>query len=323
MIRNLILLFFFLNSTVCLSQVDLNLILNHKFNGDPFLYSQNYQDENGNAINISRLQYYISSIEITHDSGINTPLSSVYVLANGNVTNYFLGQYSIYNIEKLEFDLGVDYDANHGNSSNYSSQHPLGPQSPLMDWGWPAGYFFLVIDGTIDDNGDGVPNKAFQLRSLGDIMLQDVNYLTNSYESINNIINLSLDVNIDRWLNGIDLINAGIDHSSSTTNLNMCNNTVTNQVFEGNDLSSLDSQQNLIDITTDYNVSYSPTINYKLNNNIDFTLSIYNSSGQIVLQSQNIGFEGNYFIRKELKSGVYFAFFNGGKYTYKHKFIIN
>ena len=52
MIRNLILLFFFLNSTVCLSQVDLNLILNHKFNGDPFLYSQNYQDENGNAINI-------------------------------------------------------------------------------------------------------------------------------------------------------------------------------------------------------------------------------------------------------------------------------
>ena len=33
------------------------------------MYSQNYQDENGNIININRLQYYISSIDLTNNTG--------------------------------------------------------------------------------------------------------------------------------------------------------------------------------------------------------------------------------------------------------------
>jgi len=70
MIRVTLLFFTLLSTTFCYSQVDINLILNHQFNGQPFLYSQDYQDENGNTINISRLQYYVSSIEITHNSGV-------------------------------------------------------------------------------------------------------------------------------------------------------------------------------------------------------------------------------------------------------------
>ena len=322
MIRVTLLFFTLLSSTFCYSQVDINLILNHQFNGQPFLYSQDYQDENGNTINISRLQYYVSSIEIIHNSGVNSPLSDVYVLANGNVSNYYLGNFNINNVEKLEFDLGVDYDANHGNSSNYSSQHPLGPQSPLMAWGWPAGYFFLVIDGTIDDNNDGIPNKSFQLRALGDNMLQDVGYLTNTYNQNNNTINLILDVNINSWLSGIDLINAGIDHSGSANNLLMCNNTTTNQVFQPSNLTSLSDKIEIIDITTDYNFKYAPTINYSLNKNSEFNLKIINSNGLLVLESDNVGFEGNYFVRKELQSGFYFAIFYNQTHSYKHKFIV-
>ncbi len=309
-------------SNFCYSQVDVNLILNHQYNGEQFMYSQNYQDENGNVINISRLQYYISSIELTNNSGLIIPLSDTYVLANGNVSNYFLGSHDISSNSKLDFDLGVNYAANHGNSNNYTPDHPLGPQSPLMDWGWPAGYFFLVIDGTIDDNGDGVPNKQFQLRSLGDIMLQNVNYLDGTYEISNNSINLALNVNIEKWLSGIDLINVGIDHSSSSNNLNMCNNTVDNQVFQTTSPASIDHVNNVIDITTDYNISYAPTINYKLNNNFDFNLKILNSNGQLVLKADNVGYEGNFFVRKELKNGTYFAVFYNDQFNYKHKFTV-
>ena len=309
-------------SNICYSQVDVNLILNHQYDGNQFMYSQNYQDENGNIININRLQYYISSIELTNNTGINIPLTDTYVLANGNVSNYSLGSHNITSVSKIEFDLGVDYTANHGNSNNYPSNHPLGPQAPLMDWGWPAGYFFLVIDGTIDDNGDGVPNKNFQLRSLGDIMLQNVDYLNGTYDVLNNSINLALNVNIEKWLNGIDLINVGIDHSSSSNNLNMCNNTIDNQVFQAINPTSIDYFNKIIDITTDYNISYAPTINYKLDNNLDFNLKILNSVGQLVLEAENIGFEGNYFIRKELKSGNYFAVFYNDQFKYNHKFTV-
>ncbi|MBL6729776.1 MAG: hypothetical protein ISP74_02595 [Bacteroidia bacterium] len=320
--KTILIIFIALLSNFCYSQVDVNLILNHQYNGEQFMYSQNYQDENGNVINISRLQYYISSIELTDNSELNIPLSDVYVLANGNVSNYSLGSFDVSSVSKLEFDLGVDYTTNHGNSNNYPSDHPLGPQSPLMDWGWPAGYFFLVIDGTIDDNGDGIPNKQFQLRSLGDIMLQNVDYLNGAYESLNNSINLALNVNIEKWLSGIDLINVGIDHSSSGNNLSMCNNTINNQVFQTINPASTDYFNNVIDITTDYNISYAPTINYKLNNNLDFNLKIFNSIGQLVLKTDNVGFEGNYFIRKELKNGNYFAVFYNDQFNYKHKFTV-
>ena len=320
--KNILTFVFAILSNICYSQVDVNLILNHQYNGNQFMYSQNYQDENGNIININRLQYYLSSIDLTNNTGSTIPLNDTYVLANANVSNYYLGSHNISSVSKIEFDLGVDYTANHGNSNNYPSNHPLGPQSPLMDWGWPAGYFFLVIDGTIDDNGDGIPNKNFQLRSLGDIMLQNVDYLVGTYESSNNSISIALNVNIEKWLSGIDLINVGIDHSSSSNNLNMCNNTTDNQVFQAINPTSINYSNKVIDITTDYNISYAPTINYKLDRNHDFNLKILNSAGQLMLEAENIGFEGNYFIRKELKSGNYFAVFYNSHYKYNHKFTV-
>ena len=322
MTKNFIIITFFFFSQYCFSQSDINLLLNHQFNGQPLSYSQNYNDENGNAISISRIQYYLSSIEITHDGGILTPLNDVYVLTNGNVTNYNLGNYNISNVEKLEFDLGVDYAANHGNVSNYPSQHPLGPKSPTMDWGWPAGYFFLVINGMIDDNADGIPNKPFQLHSLGDIMLQDVNYLNGTFNQNNNLINLSLDVNVEDWLTGINLINVGIDHSSSNNNQTMCNNTVINQVFQTSSLTDINNQEHNIFITTDYTIEYAPTINYKLDLNSKYDLKILNIEGKKIIESKNIGSEGNYFIRKELPAGIYFAIFSNNIESHRHKFVI-
>ena len=143
-----------------------------------------------------------------------------------------------------------------------------------------------------------------------------------NYYSLNNSINIALNVNIEKWLSGIDLINVGIDHSSSSNNLNMCNNTTDNQVFQAINPTSINYSNKVIDITTDYNISYAPTINYKLDRNHDFNLKILNSVGQLMLEAENIGFEGNYFIRKELKSGNYFAVFYNSHYKYNHKFTV-
>jgi hypothetical protein len=102
----------------------------------------------------------------------------------------------------------------------------------------------------------------------------------------------------------------------------MCNNTTVNQVFQAINPTSINYSNKVIDITTDYNISYAPTINYKLNNNLDFNLKIFNSIGQLVLKTDNVGFEGNFFIRKELKNGNYFAVFYNDQFNYKHKFTV-
>lgn len=68
--KNILTFIITLLSNFCYSQVYVNLILNHQYDGNQFKYSQNYQDENGNIININRLQYYTSSIELTNTTGL-------------------------------------------------------------------------------------------------------------------------------------------------------------------------------------------------------------------------------------------------------------
>jgi hypothetical protein len=128
----------------------------------------------------------MSSIKITHDGGQVTPLTGIYILAEGNVTNYSIDStYDITSIEKIAFDIGVDYVANHGNTSNWSPSHPLGPKTPPMDWGWPAGYFFLILDGKVDNTGDGSPNLSFQLECFGDDLSYFVSVDMPLYQDLN------------------------------------------------------------------------------------------------------------------------------------------
>ena len=308
-------------SFICLfasAQNDVNLILNHQFEGTPFTYNDVYSDENGNAVSFERIQLYMSSIEITHDNGQITDLNDLYVLTYGHVSNYSLGNYNISNVENITFDMGVDYNANSGNSSNWPSTHPLSPKSPLMDWGWPSGYFFIVLDGKVDDNGDGVPNKMFQLRSLGNQMLRNISVDVNSTN--NGTVDINLDVNIDGWIKNLNLSTVGFDHGSGLNNQTVCNNTNTYNVFSQN-VTSINSVNTKHYISIDYTMSYAPILNYKLEKT-KTNLQITDINGKVVIDEKNIGFEGSYFIKKELKSGVYIAIFINNKEIITEKFVV-
>ena len=83
-------------------------------------------------------------------------------------------EYNISSVESISFDVGVDVVANGGNTTDYSAQHPLGPKSPPMDWGWPSGYFFVVTNGFTDADNDNIPETNFQLHALGNGMLTPI-----------------------------------------------------------------------------------------------------------------------------------------------------
>ena len=305
------------------AQNDVNLILNHQFDGVAFVYNDIYADDSGRAIRFDRVQYYMSSLEIIHDGGQTTALTDVYVLTNGNVSNYPLGSYNVNSIEGFNFDLGVDYASNHGNSSNYPPSHPLATQTPLMDWGWPSGYFFLVLNGAVDNDGDGTPETNFEMNAVGDMMLNEVD-LTVTSTPITNVIDITLNVNIENWIKHIDLPSVGYDHSSSTTNQVMCANTNNYQVFEPVQQPTTGITQPKVPsyITTDYSMPYAPVLNYSLSNKATYSLLITDVSGKQIIREDQVGFEGNYFIKKELKSGVYFATFSNNSEVITHQFIV-
>ena len=311
-----------LSSGLSFAQTDINLNFEHHFEGAPFTYGTTFS-LNGTAVNFSRVQYYLSGFEITHDGGTVTAMPDAYVLASGNVSNYNIGNEAVTTLEEISFDLGVDYAANHMGTSNWPAGHPLSAQSPSMDWSWPSGYFFWSIEGRVDDNGDGTPNKVFELKGIGDVLLTDVTAFTGINATGGTIV-LPFQVNIADWVKNLNLAAVGADHSASANNVQVGNNTNDETVFTFNSavLSLEEAQAAKSEIYANYELPYAPTIFYKLPTTDNVDIKIYAMSGAVVLESKNQNFEGNYFIRKELESGSYMIVFSNGELEESFKFIV-
>lgn len=296
------------------SQKEIVLRLSHALNDSSFKYNEIFEVD-GVKNYYTRLQYYLSGFELEHDGGQSTTLNNVYVLASGHISNYYLGNFNISSLESISFDVGVDQIANSGNTTNYSSQHPLGPKSPPMDWGWPSGYFFVVTNGFTDADNNNIPETNFQLHALGDMMLSPIDPIYLSGTNLNDTIYVDLIVNTERFVSGIDLSSVGADHSSSTDNLTMCNNSSTLNIFEPGyiDVTSLKENNVSSDyIFLDYTLAFAPTINYHFESNNKVNLRITDINGKIHINEKNLVSQGSFFPLKELATGIYIVTIDNG-----------
>lgn len=299
--------------------VDLNL--NHEYNGSPFSYGTNYLTDGGTALNFERVQYYVCGFQLTHDGGQTTNVADSYILASGNQTAYTIGTANVTTIEGIDFNFGVDPLANADGTGSYPAQHPLGPKTPPMDWGWPAGYFFFVIDGHIDDTGDGVPNKAFQLRGLGNALRRDVSFSGLSITGGT----IDMYVNVADWVKNLDLPTVGYDHSGSANNVQVSDNTNDETVFtlSSNMTASVEEIQEVPNsVYANYDLEYAPTLFYHFNTTEKVDVKVFDMSGRVVLEDNGLDAEGNYFIRKELKTGSYIAVFSNNELEEKCSFVV-
>ena len=296
------------------SQKEIVLRLSHALNDSSFKYNENFEVD-GKKNYYTRLQYYLSGFELKHDGGQSTILNNVYVLASGHISNYYLGNFNISSLESISFDVGVDQIANSGNTTNYSAQHPLGPKSPPMDWGWPSGYFFVVTNGFTDANNDNIPETNFQLHALGNGMLTPIDPIYLSGTNLNDTIYIDLIVNTERFISGINLSSVGADHSSSSDNLTMCNNSSALNIFEPGyiDVTSLKENNVLLDyIFLDYTLAFAPTINYHFESNNKVNLRITDINGKIHINENNLVSQGSFFPLKELATGIYIVTIDNG-----------
>ena len=311
-IFTVILILFYFSSGI--SQKEIVLRLSHALNDSSFKYNENFEVD-GNKNYYTRLQYYLSGFNLEHDGGQSTLLNNVYVFASGHISNYYLGNFNISSLESISFDVGVDQIANSGNTTNYSTQHPLGPKSPPMDWGWPSGYFFVVTNGFTDTDNDDIPETNFELHALGDVMLNPVDPIYLSGTNLNDTIYIDLIVNTERFISGIDLSSVGADHSSSSDNLTMCNNSSTMNIFEPGyiDVTSLKENNVSSDyIFLDYTLAFAPTINYHFESNNKVNLRITDINGKIHINEKNLVSQGSFFPLKELATGIYIVTIDNG-----------
>lgn len=302
-------------------QTDINLKLHHTFEGAPFQYGTVY-DLDGYAVRFSRVQYYLSGFEITHDGGQTTSMPDAYVLGSGNITDYTLGQENITNLEGISFDLGVDSIRNEMNTSAWPAGHPLAAQNPSMDWSWPDGYFFWTIDGKVDSDNDGVPDLNFSLHGMGNHLLTPVNGFTGLNLS-GNEVTVELFVNIADWLNDIELRYVGVAHDGLHDNKKVGENTNPETVFTlDNPLSIEEWEAQESTAFADYTMPYAPTIYYDLITKENVDITVVDQSGRIVLSAENEPSSGNFFIRKELPDGTYIIQISNNLETKTLRFVV-
>lgn len=193
------------------AQTQVSLNINHQLNSNAFALNQTAQNNLNEDFEVTRLQYYISGIELTHDGGTVTPMSDVYILVDGTMpTSVDLGDQNIMNLEKVSFYIGVDSRSNHKDPALWSAQHPLAPKFPSMHWGWTAGYRFAAFEGNSGVN----MGQVFELHCLG-----DNNYFKTEVDltasATNNTLPIYLQADYSRILEGISVSSGVIEHGES------------------------------------------------------------------------------------------------------------
>ncbi len=317
-------LFLYLSSNV-FAQGNITLKLNHEWNGTPFSYDQKYYDNSGRTLQITRVQYYLSGFEI-QDNGQSIPLKDHYVLASANISNYNLNSLTIDKLQGLKFDVGVDVEKNHLNPAIYDESHPLALKNPSMHWGWAAGYRFLVIEGSIDDDKDGLLDKKFEFHvTANDEYLTPVNKIETTGKINGKDTEIELYVNIADWLKDIDLAEAGYNHGVYWLNETIMFNTNKFKVFDTEATASLRKhpQQGSGHVVFDYGLPYAPTIFYEFPYENRVNLKVIDMQGKILKFENDLSNAGNYFINMELPQGTYLAVFESDKaFLVSKKFMV-
>jgi len=197
--------------SIAYGQTTVNLQIHHKLDGSDFAFNTNTANNLGNNFYYTRAQYYISEISIIHDGGIETPIPDLYILADASETiQVALGSFDITYAEALRMHIGVDSLHNHSDPATYAHSHPLALQNPSMHWGWTAGYRFSALEGF----SGAAQDQNFQIHSLGDINYMSTEIVLDK-SAVNNGLTISIDADMSRAMQNINLENGIILHSEN------------------------------------------------------------------------------------------------------------
>jgi hypothetical protein len=150
----------------------------------------------------------------------------------------YLGLLNVTDIESIAFGVGVPANINTINGADaidisaYPAGHPLSFQDPSMHWGWSSGYIHMIVGGDADSNGDNVPDKIFEIHSLGDNTYANVSLPVVETNSSPDQIDIMLNCHLDRWLIGADLATVDILHGSTGINYTVMHNAEISNVFD-------------------------------------------------------------------------------------------
>lgn len=226
------------------AQKNVVLKINHKLANGSFNFNQKASNNLNKDFNITRLEYYMSSIKIKHDGGQITNATDVFALVKGGnqATEIDLGSFNIISIEAITFSIGVNAPINNQDPTLWPANHPLSPKSPSMHWGWTAGYRFVALEGKAGSN----LTTTYEIHALG-----NVNYFENTITlkavEENNKLVMNIYADYTKAINNIDVSQGVISHGEIGESITLLNN-FKNNVFSSSSSTGIFNQTELIPV---------------------------------------------------------------------------
>ena len=193
-----------------------SVVLNTQFlvNDSTYHSDSIYVDDFAHNYKISFSNVYLSQLNF-EESGVITPLPIQYILLKPEISNYDLGSVAHGHYHNLKFGLGIDSVTNHSDPNSYPLTSALYPQSPSMHWSWNSGYIFYKIEGSVDTDGDGSFETNFRFHIGTDGLRKDISVTIHDGIDAGKTNNISLKIDLGKFLKGIDL---SVDNSTHTSN---------------------------------------------------------------------------------------------------------
>ncbi len=189
------------------------LVMNHKLDDKPFAFNTPQHAGTGGLYKMTRLQYYVSGIQLVHDGGQVMSIPDLYILVDPAAINRFaLGGRNVGQIEGIRFRIGVDAAKNHADPAAYAFNHPLAPKNPSMHWGWAAGYRFVALEGFAGTTPEMLTTN-FQIHAVGDDLYTPVQITTSGTIDGNDLV-VTIDADYANALRGIDVAQGPVNHGS-------------------------------------------------------------------------------------------------------------
>jgi len=287
------------------SQSDVYLKINHLLGASPFAFNTTVSNNLFHNFEINRMEYYISSISISHDGGTVTNISNTWILANASTPIYqLLGNYNITSIESVSFSIGVETPTNHNDPSLLAASSPLSPKSPSMHWGWSPGYRFVAMEGMA---GFTTPNQVFELHGLGDVNYYNQTIITTGTSDANGLV-VELNADYEQAIKSINVAPGIISHGEINEAKNMLKN------FRDNVFTATEATVTVDEIAKgDNHFSMYPNpmrkgeaLTVKYDGNLtDPTIEVMDLSGRVIaIQKLD---NSNQFVFNGLDKGVYFG----------------
>lgn len=268
---------------------DLSLLFNHTANGQPMEVGKTiFAIPNGKMVLITRAEFYLSKFKVINKTSDTIHFDDTYALVDARypLATFPIGSFSDdFDFRFLNMGIGVDVSKNHSDPTLYPSSHPLSFQDPSMHWGWSGGYRFLVVEGLVDNDGDGIPEQEFQFHNLGDqLYFRTLLDMTGFQQVDSNPLVINLDYT--KLFINMSMIGSLTQHGSAEINKTMLTNASKGKFFapaitsavvdvDKNNYWTLSQNENLIIVDMDPSVEL-------------YSVNVYDGSGRSTYRNNNV-----------------------------------